>query len=54
MADSNSKKITTRVQETVKEEIRDVSSTAKAGLSSGAYFYPFRVSTGNVGSRDSA
>ena len=36
--------VTTKVQETVKEEIRDVASAAKAGARSGAYLYPFRVS----------
>ena len=43
MADASDNKITTKVQETVKEEIRDVATTAKAGLRSGAYMYPFKV-----------
>lgn len=43
MAD-NSKKITTKVEETVKQEIREVANTAKAGVTSGAYLYPFKVS----------
>ena len=45
MGDSNNNsKITAKVGETVKQEITDVSSVAKAGIGSGAYLYPFRVS----------
>jgi len=43
MADKKDNKIATKVQETVKEEIRDVANTASAGVRSGAYLYPFKV-----------